>query len=81
MNVTTATGQEKPMSETAIAVENGEKSAADAKPKRARKAASKGKPGKKMARAKMPADKPSADRTNKKAEVIALMKRARGVRI
>ena len=42
-------------------------------PKRARKA----KPAKKLARAK--AAKPKADRTNKKAEVIGMMKRAKGV--
>jgi hypothetical protein len=37
----------------------------------------KGKPAKKS-RAKKPASKPKADRANKKAEVIALMKRAKG---
>ncbi len=44
------------------------------KPKRAKKA----KPAKRAGRAKKPASKPKADRANKKAEVIALMKRAKG---
>ena len=37
------------------------------------------KPAKKAVRAKRPASRPTADRANKKAEVIALMKRAKGV--
>jgi hypothetical protein len=40
--------------------------------------AKKAKPAKKASRAKKPAGKPKADRANKKAEVIALMKRAKG---
>jgi hypothetical protein len=44
------------------------------KTKRTKKA----KPAKKAARAQKPAGKPRADRANKKAEVIALMKRAKG---
>jgi uncharacterized surface protein with fasciclin (FAS1) repeats len=36
------------------------------------------KPPKKAARAKKPASKPTAERSNKRAEVIALMKRAKG---
>jgi hypothetical protein len=44
--------------------------------KRPRKA-KKAKPAKKAGRTK-PASKPNADRTNKKAEVIAMMKRAKG---
>jgi hypothetical protein len=43
-----------------------------------RKPAKKTKPAKKAARAKKAASKPRADRTNKKAEVIAIMKRAKG---
>jgi len=38
----------------------------------------KAKASKKAGRAKKPASKPKADRANKKAEVIALMKRAKG---
>jgi cell division septation protein DedD len=38
----------------------------------------KAKSAKKAARAKKPAGKPKADRANKKAEVIAMMKRAKG---
>src|ERR1700719_3523957 len=40
--------------------------------------AKKAKPAKKAGRAKKTAIKPKADRANKKAEVIALMKRAKG---
>lgn len=43
-----------------------------------RTATKKAKPAKKAGRAKKPASKPKADRANKKAEVIALMKRAKG---
>jgi Protein of unknown function (DUF3489) len=49
-----------------------------AKPKGARKAGKKTKPAKKAARAKKAPAKPNADRTNKKAEIIAMMKRAKG---
>jgi hypothetical protein len=41
--------------------------------------AKKAKSGKKARAAKKPASKPKTDRTNKKAEVIAMMKRAKGV--
>jgi len=40
--------------------------------------AKKAKSAKTVGRAKRPATKPKADRTNKKAEVIAMMKRAKG---
>jgi hypothetical protein len=43
-----------------------------------RAAAKKAKPAKKEGRAGKPASKPKADRANKKAEVITLMKRAKG---
>jgi hypothetical protein len=43
-----------------------------AKPKGARNAAKKAKPAKKARRAKKVAAKPKGDRTNKKAEVIAM---------
>jgi hypothetical protein len=48
-----------------------------APPKRERKS-KKTKPAKKAGRAKKAAAKPKADRANKKAEVIAMMKRAKG---
>jgi hypothetical protein len=66
------------MSENAIDSENSSKPAPDtAKPKGARKA-KKAKPAKKAGRAKKASVKPKPDRTNKKAEVIALMKRSKG---
>jgi hypothetical protein len=49
-----------------------------AKPKGARNATNKAEPAKKVTRAKKAAGKPKADRTNKKAEVVALMKRTKG---
>ena len=48
-----------------------------AKPKRERKA-KKAKPAKNGGRGKKVVGKPKADRANKKAEVIAMMKRAKG---
>jgi hypothetical protein len=51
-------------------------SASQAKGKRT--AAKKAKQGRKAARAQKPASKPKADRANKKAEVVTLMKRAKG---
>jgi hypothetical protein len=67
------------MSENAIDSENISKPAADsAKPKGARKASKKAKPAKKAGRTKKATSKPKTDRVNKKAEVIALMKRAKG---
>ncbi len=50
-----------------------------AQPKARRKPTKKAKATKNAPRAKKAAAKPKADRTNKKAEVIALMKRAKGV--
>ena len=47
------------------------------RPKSKRKSTKTARPAKKAGRAKKAA-KPKADRTNKKAEVIALMKRAKG---
>src|ERR1700722_3760701 len=46
--------------------------------KRKRATAKKAKPAKKEGRAKKPASKPKTDRANKKAEVIAMMKRPKG---
>jgi hypothetical protein len=67
------------MSEDGIDSENIGKPAPDtAKPKGARKAGKKAKPAKKVGRAKKQASQAKADRTNKKAEVIAMMKRAKG---
>jgi hypothetical protein len=66
------------MSDDPIDSENNSKAAPDAaKPKGARKA-KKAKSAKKAGRAKKAASKPKADRANKKAEVIAMMKRAKG---
>ena len=48
-----------------------------AQPKGGRKTANRTKPTKRAGRAKKPAAKPKTDRTNKKAEVIAMMKRPR----
>jgi hypothetical protein len=81
IDVTAATrGKEKAMSTNAIDSMNSstpEPAAAPAKGKS--KSAKKAKPAKKAVRAKKPAaDKPKADHTNKKAEVIAMMKRAKG---
>jgi hypothetical protein len=50
----------------------------EAQPKVRRKAAKKANPAKKAAPAKKTAGKPKSDGTNKKAEVIAMMKRAKG---
>lgn len=59
--------------------ENNAKPAPEAaKPKGGSKPAKKAKLAKKAVRAKKAAGKPKADRTNKKAEVIAMMKRAKG---
>jgi hypothetical protein len=64
------------MSENAIDSNNISKLPDTAKPKGARKAGKKAKGAKKASAAK--ASKPKTDCTNKKAEVIALMKRAKG---
>ena len=79
MNVTDRNPvKEKTMSEQAIDSGTISKAAPDtAKPKGERKAAKKAKTPKKAGRAKKPA-KLKADRANKKAEVIAMMKRAKG---
>jgi hypothetical protein len=66
------------MSENGIDNESTSKPSEMAKPKGARKAGKKAKPAKKPARAKKAVAKPKADRTNKKAEVIGMMKRAKG---
>ena len=65
------------MSENAIESVKATPEPADAKPKR--KPGKKAKPAKNAQRAKKAASKPKADRSNKKAEVIAMMKRAKGV--
>jgi uncharacterized protein DUF3489 len=66
------------MSENTIDSENSKSAPDTAKPKGVRKAGKKAKPAKKASRAKETAGKPKADRVNKKAEVIAMMKRAKG---
>jgi hypothetical protein len=67
------------MNENAIDSENMSKPASDpAKAKGKRKPAKKARPAKKASRAKKAAGKPKADRANKKAEVIEMMKRAKG---
>ena len=68
------------MSTSTIATENEVgKPEVEVQPlKRGRKASKKTKPAKKASQAKKAAGKPAAERTNKKAEVIALMKRAKG---
>jgi hypothetical protein len=58
--------------------ENNSTPAAEAPANKALRKAKKAKPAKKAARAKKAAGKPKADRTNKKAEVIAMMKRVKG---
>ena len=62
---------------TAIESEKNPTGAEVPQPKAKRSAAKKAKPAKAAGRAKKPS-KPQADRTSKKAEVIALMKRAKG---
>jgi hypothetical protein len=64
------------MSTNTIVPENSSKPEPGATPKRQRKA--KNAKSSKRGRAKKPASKPTADRMNKKAEVIAMMKRAKG---
>ena len=66
------------MSENGIDSANSKPAADAAKPKGARKLTKKAKRAKNWGRAKKPASKPRADRTNKKAQVIAMMKRAKG---
>jgi hypothetical protein len=67
------------MNENAIDSENISKPAPDtANPKGTRKPGTKAKPAKKAGRAKKAAAKPKAERANKKAAVIAMMKRAKG---
>ena len=67
------------MSENVIDGENNGKPAPEAaQSKVGRKRAKRAKAAKKAGRAKKPAAKPKADRANKKAEVIAMMKHAKG---
>jgi hypothetical protein len=61
-----------------IESENASTSAAEAPTTKGPRKAKKAKPAKKAGRAKKPGSKPKADRTNKKADVIAMMKRAKG---
>jgi len=77
INVTTAErSKEKPMS--TIDSENISKPVPEAQTKVRRKPAKKAKGAKKSPPAKKAAGKPKSDGSNKKAEVIAMMKRAKG---
>jgi hypothetical protein len=67
---------ENPMS--TIDPENTSTPAVETQATKGSRKAKKTKSPKKAGRAKKPASKPKADRPNKKAEVIALMKRAKG---
>ena len=67
---------EKPMISDSI--ENGTRAPEAEQPKAKRRPAKRTKPAKKAGRTKKATGKPKAERTNKKAEVIALMKRAKG---
>ncbi len=59
-------------------IETQETTEAQATQPKRKPTAKKAKPSKKTARAKKPANKPKADGANKKAEVIAMMKRTKG---
>jgi hypothetical protein len=77
MDVMTATrSRRNSMSEDAIDSVKATPEPAAAKQKR--KPGKKAKPQKKARAAKKPTAKPKVDRTNKKAEVITMMKRAKG---
>jgi hypothetical protein len=67
MNVNTIDSEKAPAAEPAAPHAKGK-----------RTPAKKAKPAKKPTRAKKAASKPKTDRANKKAEVIAMMKRAKG---
>ena len=68
------------MSTEAIDSENNGKPAPETeKPKAKGKSAKRTRSGKKAARAKKPAGKAKAERANKKAQVIAMMQRAKGI--
>jgi hypothetical protein len=66
------------MSENAIDSENTSKPAPDTKPNGASEAGGKSKLAKKAGRAKQSSANPKENRTNKKSEVLAMMKRAKG---
>ena len=66
------------MSENGIDSANSKPTPDTAKPKGARKAGKKARSAKRADRAKKPSAEPKAERTNKKSEVIAMMKRAKG---
>jgi Protein of unknown function (DUF3489) len=77
MNVTTAErSKEKPMSTSES--ESISKPAPEAQPKVRRRPAKKARAPKKAPQVKKAAGKPKSDSSNKKAEVIAMMKRAKG---
>jgi hypothetical protein len=66
------------MNDNAINSENISKPTDTAKPKGPRKAGNKAKPAKKARSARKQISQAKGDRANKKAEVIAMMKRAKG---
>jgi Protein of unknown function (DUF3489) len=70
--------KEKAMTDTINTESNSKPQPEAAKPKGGRKPAKKTKTAKKAAPAKKAARKPKTDRNNKKAEVIAMMQRAKG---
>src|SRR5450432_570646 len=80
VNVTTATrSRRNTMNTNTIDTEKSAPSEAEATHAKAKRTAvKKAKPAQKTARVTKPASKPKADRANKKAEVITLMKRAKG---
>jgi hypothetical protein len=81
IHVTTATrGKEKQMS-TIDSTNGGTPETAAAPAKGKSKSGKKGKPAKDAGRAKKTARKPKSDGTNKKAEVTAMMKHAKGAKL
>jgi|ERR1022692_1128640 hypothetical protein len=70
--------KEKTMTTDTIDTESNSKPPESAKPKGGRKPAKKAKAARKATLAKKTARKPKSGRTNKKAEVIAMMQRAKG---
>jgi hypothetical protein len=78
MNVTTANEAAKEKRMRSETIDSVGPESGTAQPKGKAKAPKKAKPAKTSGRTKKAAGKPKSERTNKKAEVIALMKRAKG---
>jgi Protein of unknown function (DUF3489) len=66
------------MNTNTVETENATTEAGIPHAKRKGTTAKKAKPAKKAGRTRKSASKPTADRTNKKAEILAMMKRAKG---